>query len=229
MIFYPIEALVQAGIDEVMVVTGGEHAGDFLRLLKNGEGLGLRHLEFGYQEGHGGIAEALKVAEDFADDEPICVMLGDNIFQKSIRPAAEVFARQPEGARLVLSQTSDPHRFGVPAFGEGGRIEKIVEKPSVAPALYAVTGAYFYDHRVFEICKSLEKSERGELEISDVNNQYLIGNRLTYEVQLGWWIDAGTVENLYAASTLVRSTGANNNTIDDNLNRVERVERVERT
>jgi glucose-1-phosphate thymidylyltransferase len=210
MIYYPIECLVNAGIDEVIIVTGGEHAGDFLRLLKNGEGMGLRHLEYAYQEGEGGIADALKVAEDFADGEKVCVILGDNIIQTNIRKAAGDFFTQPSGAKLLLKEVEDPQRFGVVRFDDDGQVSEIVEKPSDPPSAHAVTGIYFYDSDVFDICKTLEPSGRGELEITDVNNEYLRRGDLSYEVLDGWWTDAGTFESLYRANQLVREGGANN-------------------
>lgn len=212
MIHYPIECLVQAGIRDVIVVTGGDHAGDFLKLLKNGKHLGLRHLEFAYQEGEGGIADALKLAEDFADGGKICVVLGDNILEKNIRRAAGDFFTQPAGAKILLKEVLDPQRFGVVRFeGEGSnrRIAEIIEKPKDPPSNLAVTGIYFYDHRVFEICAGLKPSGRGELEITDVNNWYLGQGTLTHTTVEGWWTDAGTFESLHRASCLVAEGGAN--------------------
>jgi glucose-1-phosphate thymidylyltransferase len=209
MIYYPIETLVNAGIDEVLIVTGGEHAGDFLRLLRNGEGLGLRHLEYAYQDGEGGIADALLVAESFVDGEKVCVMLGDNIIQSNIRKATGDFFTQPSGAKLLLKEVDDPQRFGVVRFDENDQVAEIVEKPQDPPSSKAVTGIYFYDPDVFEICKTLEPSGRGELEITDVNNAYLQRGDLTYETLDGWWTDAGTFESLYRANYLVREGGAN--------------------
>lgn len=212
MIHYPIECLVQAGIRDVIVVTGGDHAGDFLKLLKNGKHLGLRHLEFAYQEGEGGIADALKLAEDFADGGKICVVLGDNILEKNIRRAAGDFFTQPAGAKILLKEVPDPQRFGVVRFeGEGPnrRIAEIIEKPKDPPSNLAVTGIYFYDHRVFEICAGLKPSGRGELEITDVNNWYLGQGTLTHTTVEGWWTDAGTFESLHRASCLVAEGGAN--------------------
>lgn len=213
MIHYPIECLVKAGIRDVLVVTGGEHAGDFLKLLKNGKDVGLRHLGFAYQEGEGGIADALKLAQDFADGEKICVVLGDNIIERNIRRAVGDFFSQPSGAKILLKQVPDPHRFGVVRF-EGdspdGAILEILEKPKDPPSNYAVTGIYFYDQRVFEICETLAPSARGELEITDVNNAYLQAGDLTHAVLEGWWTDAGTFESLHRASCLVAEGGANN-------------------
>jgi glucose-1-phosphate thymidylyltransferase len=213
MIYYPIGSLVNAGIREILVVTGGDHAGDFLKLLKNGKHLGLKHLEFAYQEGEGGIADALKLAQDFADGEKICVVLGDNIIQWNLRKAAGSFFAQPSGAKILLKEVDDPERFGVVEFeggdGPGSRIKGIVEKPKSPPSKYAVTGFYFYDADVFEVCQSLKPSARGELEITDVNNYYLQRGDMTYDILEGWWTDAGTFESLHRASNLVADGGAN--------------------
>ena len=203
MIHYPIRTLVDAGIDEVLIVTGGEHAGDFLKLLKNGKQLGVRHLEYAYQEGEGGIADALKLAEEFADGEKICVVLGDNLIENSIRDAAEDFLNQPSGAKLLLKEVHDPNRFGVPRFDSEGRIVEIIEKPADPPNNNAVIGIYFYDADVFEICQTLKPSGRGELEITDVNNSYLKRGDLTHSILEGWWTDAGTFESLYHATQLI--------------------------
>lgn len=208
MIYYPIECLVNAGIDDILIVTGGEHAGDFLKLLKNGKQLSVRHLEYAYQEGEGGIADALKLAEDFADGDRICVVLGDNIIEGNIRDAARAFLKQDSGAKLLLKEVDDPERFGVAKF-EGDRIVQIIEKPKQPPSRFAITGIYFYDAEVFEICKTLRPSSRGELEITDVNNHYLSKGNLTYDRLEGWWTDAGTVESLYRATRLVAEGGAN--------------------
>lgn len=212
MIYYPIQTLLNAGIRDILIVTGGEHAGDFLKLLKNGKELGVRHLEYAYQEGEGGIADALKLAEEFADGEKICVVLGDNIIERNIRRAAGDFFTQASGAKLLLKQVPDPERFGVCRFdGEPGKgkILEILEKPSKSPSNYAVTGIYFYDHDVFEMCRTLKPSGRGELEITDVNNMYLSRDDLSYEILDGWWTDAGTFESLYKAACLVAEGGAN--------------------
>lgn len=208
MIHYPIRCLLMAGIDEILVVTGGEHAGDFLRLLKNGKHLGIRHLEYAYQEGSGGIADALKLAQDFADGEKICVILGDNIIEKNVKAAAAAFREQKAGAKILLKRVPDPHRFGVAQL-EGDRITRIIEKPKQPPSDLAVTGIYFYDNEVFDICQTLKPSARGELEITDVNNEYLRRGTLTHDILDGWWTDAGTFESLFRASTLVHQTGAN--------------------
>ena len=168
MIYYPIQTLVEAGITEILLVTGGNHAGDFLRLLGNGRDFGLKHLNYTYQEGEGGIAAALGLAEDFADGAPVCVVLGDNILQRSIRPAVERYAKNGRGALVLLKEVPDPERFGVPVF-EGTRIVRIEEKPKRPGSPYAVIGVYMYDARVFEIIRTLKPSGRGELEITDVN------------------------------------------------------------
>lgn len=216
MIYYPIQAMINAGIRDVLIVTGGEHAGDFLKLLRNGKHLGLKHLEFAYQEGEGGIADALKLAEDFADSEKICVILGDNIIQSNLRRAAGDFFTQSSGAKVLLKAVEDPQRFGVARF-EGDppsgsakpRIVEIIEKPENPPSNFAVTGIYFYDSDVFEVCKTLKPSRRGELEITDVNNYYLSRGDLSYEILEGWWTDAGTFDSLYRATCLVAEGGAN--------------------
>lgn len=212
MIYYPIQALLNAAIDEILVVTGGEHAGDFLKLLRNGKQLGIKHLEYAYQDGEGGIADALKLAEDFADGEKICVILGDNIIEKNIKRAAAEFYVQQAGARILLKEVPDPERFGVVRF-EGdiaqSPITEIIEKPSEPPSHYAVTGIYFYDADVFEIAKAQRPSDRGELEITDVNNEYLSRGTLKYDILDGWWTDAGTIESLHRAGNMIAESGAN--------------------
>jgi glucose-1-phosphate thymidylyltransferase len=212
MIHFPIQCMVNAGIVDVLIVTGGEHAGDFLKLLKNGKHLGLRHLEYAYQEGEGGIADALKLAEEFADGGKICVILGDNIIEGNIRQAAGEFFTQPCGAKILLKEVPDPQRFGVATLdGDGpkAKITGIVEKPEKPLSNLAVTGIYFYDNRVFEICRTLKPSQRGELEITDVNNEYLSRGELTHSQLQGWWTDAGTFESLHRASRFVADGGAN--------------------
>jgi glucose-1-phosphate thymidylyltransferase len=212
MIYYPIQCLLNAGIREILIVTGGEHAGDFLKLLKNGKHLGIKHLEYAYQEGEGGIADALKLAEEFADGQKICVVLGDNIIEGNIKRASGSFFTQATGAKVLLKEVTDPERFGVARFeGEPptGKIVEIIEKPKKPPSNYAVTGIYFYDADVFSMCKSLKPSGRGELEITDVNNAYLARGDLTYEILDGWWTDAGTFESLFRASSLAVDGGAN--------------------
>ncbi|MGZ9133475.1 MAG: sugar phosphate nucleotidyltransferase [Nitrospira sp.] len=209
MIYYPIQTLVNAGVTEIMLVTGGNNAGDFLRLLGNGKEFGLKHLNYTYQEGEGGIADALRLAEQFADGESICVVLGDNIIQGSAAKAADHFRRQQKGAKILLKEVKDPQRFGVPVL-DGERVVKIEEKPLYPRSPYAVTGIYFYDPQVFEFIRSLKPSARGELEITDVNNAYIKAGMLTWELLQGWWTDAGTIESLYLANQLVGQTGVNN-------------------
>lgn len=208
MIYFPIQTLVNAGIRDVLIVTGGEHAGDFLKLLRNGKHLGLRDLHYTYQEGEGGIAHALQLAEDFADGDKICVVLGDNIIEANICKAVGEFFTQRTGAKIMLKEVPDPDRFGVVRI-ENGRIVEILEKPESPPSNYAVTGIYMYDNDVFSIARTLEPSDRGELEITDVNNEYLRRGDLTYRVLDGWWTDAGTFESLHRASRLVAEGGAN--------------------
>jgi len=208
MVFYPLQCLVKAGIRDILLVTGGNDAGDFLRLLGNGKELGLKELHYTYQEGEGGIADALRLADDFADGDRIVVVLGDNIIEGSIRQGVLNFSRQPRGARVLLKEVPDPERFGVPAF-EDGRIARIEEKPSVPASNYAVIGIYMYDPQVFEFIRSLKPSARGELEITDVNNFYLKQGTLQYEILEGWWTDAGTFESLLRATNLVANGGAN--------------------
>jgi glucose-1-phosphate thymidylyltransferase len=208
MIYYPLQALINAGIEDILIVTGGTYAGDFLRLLGNGHEFGLKHINYTYQEGEGGIAAALRMAEFFADEDKICVMLGDNIIEKNIREAVRKFDNQKAGAKIMVKEVPDPYRFGVPVL-EGDRIVKIEEKPKAPKSPYAVTGIYLYDNAVFDIIKSLRPSDRGELEITDVNNVYIEKGQLTWEVLDGWWTDAGTFESLLRASQLVAETGAN--------------------
>ena len=208
MIFYPIQALVNAGVAEIMLVTGGNSAGDFLKLLGNGKEFGLKHLDYTYQEGEGGIADALRLAEYFADRKPVCVMLGDNIIEGNILAAAKAFRQQQQGAKILLKEVKDPQRFGVPVL-EGKRVVRIEEKPANPQSSYAVTGVYFYDASVFDIIKTLKPSGRGELEITDVNNAYIAAGTLTWDVLDGWWTDAGTIESLHLANQLVSRTGAN--------------------
>ncbi len=203
MIYYPLETLVEAGITEIMIVTGGNHAGEFLRLLGNGSEFGLRHIDYTYQRGEGGIAEALRLAEHFAEGDRVIVVLGDNIVEKSIRPSVERFAAQPKGARMLLKEVEDPWRFGVAELRDG-RVVSIEEKPERPKSNFVVTGIYMYDADVFEIITTLKPSARGELEITDVNNAYLRRGLMAYDVLDGWWTDAGLPETLYRATTLVR-------------------------
>lgn len=209
MIYYPIQTLVNAGIDDVMIVTGGNSAGDFLKLLENGEDFGLKRLSYAYQRGEGGIAAALALVEDFADDEPICVVLGDNIIENNIRQAAEDFRKQEKGAKILLKKVHDPQRFGVPEL-DGGKVLQIEEKPQNPKSDLAVIGIYFYDSTVFKVIKTLKPSGRGELEITDVNNHYINEGTMSWSELDGWWTDAGTFESLLYASKLVAETGANN-------------------
>lgn len=203
MIYYPLQTLVNAGIKDIIIVTGGNNAGDFLRLLGNGSEFGLKHLNYTYQKGEGGIAEALGLAEYFADNEKIVVILGDNIVEENISPYVEEFKNQPDGAKVLLKEVPEPNRFGVPVF-ENGKIIHIEEKPKIPPSPYAVTGIYMYDHTVFDIIRTLKPSSRGELEITDVNNTYIRRGNLTYNILKGFWTDAGTFESLFRASELVR-------------------------
>jgi glucose-1-phosphate thymidylyltransferase len=202
MIYYPIETLVGAGVDDILLVTGGNSAGDFLRLIGNGKEFGLKHINYTYQEGEGGIAEALGLAEHFAEDDPITVVLGDNIIEGSIRKAAEDFAKQKSGAKIFLKKVSDPERFGVATL-DGDKVTKIVEKPTNPESDYAVVGIYMYDNSVFDIIRTLDPSERGEMEITDVNNAYIERGEMTYEILDGWWTDAGTFPSLIRAGKLV--------------------------
>lgn len=202
MIYYPIRTLVEAGIRDILLVTGGHYSGDFLRLLANGKEFGLSHLNYAYQEGEGGIADALALAEHFADGEKICVILGDNIIEGSIRDAVQAFERQEKGARILLKEVTDAERFGV-AEMSGDRIVDIEEKPKRPKSNYAVTGIYLYDGGVFEKVRHLVPSRRGELEITDVNNAYIREGTMTYSHLKGWWTDAGTFESLMRAANLV--------------------------
>ena len=209
MIYYPIQCLLNSGIQDILIVTGGEHAGDFLKLLKNGKHLGIDHLEYAYQEGEGGIADALQLAEEFADGGKICVILGDNIIEGNIQKAAGTFNGQKSGAKVLLKEVDEPQRFGVVRMDSNGHIVEIIEKPQKPPSRLAVTGIYFYDATVFKICRTLKPSARGELEVTDVNSAYLQRGALTYEVLEGWWSDAGTFDSLYRATRLVAEGGAN--------------------
>lgn len=209
MIYYPIQTLINAGIDDIMIVTGGNSAGDFLKLLGNGKDFGLKHLNYTYQEGEGGIADALSLVEHFADDKPICVVLGDNIIEGNVTQAAKDFRHQGRGAKILLKQVHDPQRFGVPEL-DGRQVLQIEEKPVAPKSDYAVIGIYFYDAAVFDVIKTLKPSERGELEITDVNNHYINRGEMTWAELDGWWTDAGTFESLLHATNLVAKTGANN-------------------
>lgn len=201
MIYYPINTLVEAGIKEILIVTGGHHAGEFLRLLGNGQDFGLKHINYTYQEGEGGIAQALDLAEHFSDGGSIAVILGDNIIEKSIKTHVENFKKQAKGARLLLQEVDDPERFGVAEI-KGDRIVSIEEKPKKPKSRFVVTGIYMYDHAVFDIIKTLKPSKRGELEITDVNNAYLKRGELAFDVLKGWWTDSGTFDSLLKANNL---------------------------
>jgi len=208
MIYYPIECLVNAGIRDIMLVTGGDSAGDFLKLLGNGRQFGLDDLHYTYQEGEGGIADALRLAEHFADKDKIVVILGDNIIETNIRGAVGDFFTQRRGAKILLKEVDDPERFGVAEI-RGNRVVAIEEKPKEPKSKHAVVGIYMYDPQVFEIIGTLKPSGRGELEITDVNNAYIAQGTMTYEVLKGWWTDAGTFESLHRASNMVAAGGAN--------------------
>jgi len=203
MIYYPIEALVNAGISDILIVTGGNNAGDFLKLLGNGKEFGLQHINYTYQEGEGGIADALRLAEHFAGNERIVIILGDNIIEKSIKHYIEKYGSQKEGAMVLLKEVEDPQRFGVAEI-EDDKIIGIEEKPETPKSNYAVTGIYMYDSRVFDIIRTLKPSRRGEFEITDVNNIYIKEGLMSFAVLDGWWTDAGTFETLFRANQLVK-------------------------
>lgn len=209
MIYYPIQALINAGIEDIMIVTGGNSAGDFLKLLGNGKDFGLKHLNYTYQEGEGGIADALSLVEHFADEDPICVILGDNLIEKNIKGAADEYRSQGCGAKIMLKKVHDPERFGVPEL-DGDKVLTIEEKPKDPKSDFAVIGIYFYDNTVFDVIRTLVPSGRGELEITDVNNHYIRRGEMTWNELDGWWTDAGTFDSLLRASNLVAESGANN-------------------
>lgn len=202
MIYYPIQTLVEAGVRDILIVTGGNNAGDFLRLLGNGAEFGLKHINYTYQRGEGGIAEALDLAQHFAQDDKTIVILGDNLIEKSIKRYVEDFMKQDAGGKVLLKKVPDPERFGV-AEVKGDKIIKIEEKPKRPKSDLAVTGIYMYDPRVFDIIKTLKPSGRGELEITDVNNKYIEWGQLTFDILEGWWTDCGTFESLFRANKLV--------------------------
>jgi glucose-1-phosphate thymidylyltransferase len=208
MIYYPIQTLVNAGVTDIMIVTGGNSAGDFLKLLGNGKAFGLKHLNYTYQEGEGGIAEALSLVEHFAAKEPLCVVLGDNIIEGNITAAVRAYKEQGKGAKIILKRVPDPERFGVPELS-GQNVLRIEEKPKAPKSEYAVIGIYMYDGEVYDIIRTHKPSGRGELEITDVNNAYIKREEMTWEELDGWWTDAGTFESLLRASNLVAQTGAN--------------------
>ena len=209
MIYYPIQCLVNAGITDIQIVTGGNSAGHFLQLLGNGADFGLKDLNYTFQQGEGGIADALRLAENFADGNDIVVVLGDNIIEGNIKSAVEDFAAQGGGAKILLKEVPDPERFGVATVNDGGRVTKIVEKPAEPETNKAVIGIYMYDSNVFDIVRGLKPSGRGELEITDVNNAYIDAGTMTADVLQGWWTDAGTFESLLRASNMVAEGGAN--------------------
>ena len=203
MIFYPIQTLVEAGMREIVIVTGGNNAGDFLRLIGNGRDFGLKHIHYTYQEGEGGIAAALSLVEPYVHGEKIIVMLGDNIVEGSIRGGVAAFRRQRSGAMVYLAEVDNPGAYGVPVF-RNGRIVKVEEKPKRPKSNYAVIGVYLYDPSVFDVIRKLKPSKRGELEISDVNNAYIRRHRLTYRLLDGMWLDAGESHDaLLRANVLV--------------------------
>ena len=202
MIFYPIQTLVDAGITDIMLVTGGNNAGEFLRLIGNGEEFGLRHMNYAYQKTEGGIADALKLAKHFVGQDKVAVMLGDNFVQGNVRKAVNAFREQPSGAKIFLKEVPHPEDFGV-AVLEGDKVAHIIEKPKEAPSNLAVIGIYLYDNAVFEICETLKPSARGELEITDVNNEYIRRGAMTYEIIDGWWADCGSFEALIRSNILV--------------------------
>lgn len=202
MIFYPIKTLVDAGITDIMLVTGGNNAGDFLRLIGNGEEFGLRHMNYAYQKNEGGIADALKLARHFVGDDKVAVMLGDNFVQGSVKKAVDDFIQQPAGAKIFLKEVPNPQEFGVAELN-GGNVKHIFEKPKDPPTNLAVIGIYLYDNAVFEICETLIPSDRGELEITDVNNEYIRRGTMTYEIIDGWWADCGSFDALLRSNLLV--------------------------
>ena len=202
MIYYPISSLVDAGVRDISIVTGGNHAGDFLRLLGNGQDFGLTHINYTYQEGEGGIAQALSLTEYFSSGSRIVVVLGDNILEKSIKPYVSNFSKQKKGARVLLKRVSDPERFGVAEL-DGDKITGIEEKPKNPKSDFAVSGIYMYDESVYDIIKTLKPSKRGELEITDVNNAYIRRGELEYDILDGWWTDSGTFDSLLHANHLV--------------------------
>ncbi|QDU67423.1 sugar phosphate nucleotidyltransferase [Engelhardtia mirabilis] len=208
MVYYPIQSLVNAGVTDIMIVTGGKKPGEFLSLIGNGADFGLKHINYTYQRGEGGIAEALDLAEHWAAGEPICVVLGDNLIEKNIAKAVADFRAQGRGAKIMLKEVHDPERFGVAEL-DGERVVAIEEKPKAPKTNLAVIGIYMYDARVFDVIKTLEPSGRGELEITDVNNWYIKDGSMTYEVLDGWWTDAGTFDSMLRAAQLVAEGGAN--------------------
>ncbi len=208
MIYYPIQCLVNAGISDIMIVTGGNSAGHFLQLLGNGAEFGLKDLAYTYQQGEGGIADALKLAENFIEGDKVCVVLGDNIIEGNIKKAVTDFKNSEKGAKILLKEVDDPERFGVATLKDN-RVTKIVEKPKHPESNLAVIGIYMFDGQVWDIIRSLRPSDRGEFEITDVNNAYIQRGQLTADVLKGWWTDAGTFDSLHRASNMVAEGGAN--------------------
>jgi glucose-1-phosphate thymidylyltransferase len=203
MIFYPVQTLVEAGVKDILIVTGGNNAGDFLRLLGNGKDFGLRHLNYTYQEKEGGIAEAVGLAEEFSEGEKVVIILGDNIIGESIRPAVEDFKKQKSGGKIFLKRVNNPREYGVAEL-KGKKVVRIEEKPKKPKSNLAVIGLYMYDNQVFEIVKTLKPSGRGELEITDVNNVYIKKGNMTYSVLKGFWADAGeSIDALLETNILV--------------------------
>ncbi|MBC8389381.1 MAG: NTP transferase domain-containing protein [Actinobacteria bacterium] len=202
MIYYPLMTMVNAGLKDIMIVTGGNYAGDFLRILGNGKEFGLKDISYTYQEGEGGIADALKLSENFAEKEKIFVILGDNLVEDDVLEHVAAFEEQERGARIFLKEVSDPERFGVAEI-KNSKVINIEEKPKKPKSNYAVCGLYMYDSEVFEIIRNLKPSDRGELEITDVNNEYIKRGTMNFSIIKGWWTDAGTFESLYRASKLV--------------------------
>lgn len=201
MIYYPIEKLTSIGINQILIVTGVEYMGDVVSLLGSGREFGCQ-FTYKVQDEAGGIAQALGLAEDFSNDNPLAVILGDNIFQANLKGYADNFISQKSGARVLLKQVQNPQRFGVAEIS-GGKVTNIEEKPKKPRSDYIITGIYFYDNAVFDIIRTLKPSARGELEISDVNNAYIAKGRLMYDILDGWWTDAGTFDSLNMANELV--------------------------
>jgi glucose-1-phosphate thymidylyltransferase len=209
MIYYPIQMLVAAGIRDILVVTGGNNAGDFLRLLQNGKEFGLKGLNFAYQEGEGGIAAALRLARPFAGKDKLCVVLGDNIIEKNIVRQVKRFSSQGRGAKILLKEVAEPRHYGVPEIKDG-KVLSIEEKPKSPKSSYAVIGIYLYDQQVFDIIETIKPSKRGELEITDVNNAYIRRRQMTYDILDGWWADSGSsIHGLFEANQFVAQYGAN--------------------
>jgi len=209
MIYYPIQTLVEAGIKDILIVTGGNNAGDFLRLLGNGRTFGLRHLNYTYQEKEGGIAEAVGLAEEFAEGEKVVIILGDNLIGQSLRIEVEEFEKQESGAKIFLKRVRNPREYGVATLN-GSRVVKIDEKPKKPKSNLAVIGLYMYDNQVFDIVKTLKPSRRGELEITDVNNAYIRQREMTYSILKNFWADSGESIDALLSANLLMARQANN-------------------